>query len=165
MHNTHMSQYVPPTAMHYVTGTWSDAAGDVAGTIVKRKTANAETGVVTVPVVIPSNSVDLQGCYLKSIELDYELETAACTSVTAVLHKIVRGADTAVATASHPAITQDLVANAGAETHDEHKLIVTLTTPAWIDNDDYYLCEFSFVAAAGTVVDILAAVINFTQRL
>jgi hypothetical protein len=165
MHNTHMSRYIPCTAIHYVTGTWSNAAGDVAGTIVKRKTANAETSVVTVPIVIPSNSIALQGCKLKSIELDYEIETAACTSVTAVLHKVTRGADAAEAVPSHPAITQDLVANAGAETHDEHKLTVTLTTPEWIDNDVYFLCEFSFVCAAGTVLDILAAVANFTMRL
>jgi hypothetical protein len=164
IHNTHFAQYIPPTAMHYVTGTWADAAGDVAGTIVKRKTANAETAVVTVPVVIPSNSIALQGAKLASIELDYEIETAACTSVTAVLHKIVRGADTAVAVASHPTITQSPAAAAGAETHAEHKLVVTLTTPAWIDNDEYYLCEFSFIAAAGSVVDILAAVANYTLR-
>jgi hypothetical protein len=165
MHNTHMSRYIPCTAIHYVTGTWSNAAGDVAGTIVKRKTAGAETGVVTVPIVMPSNSVDLQGCKLKSIELDYEIETAACTSVTAVLHKITRGADTAVAMASHPAITQDLAAGVAAATHNPHKLTVTLTTPEWIDHEVYFLCEFSFEAAAGSVVDILGAVANFTMRL
>ncbi len=164
IHNTHFAQYIPPTAMHYVTGTWADAAGAVAGTIVKKKTAGAETGVVTVPVVIPSNSIALQGAKLASVELDYELLDAAATSVTAVLHKIVRGADTAVAVASHPTITQDLVAAVAAATQNQHKLIVTLTTSAWIDNDEYYLCEFSFVCAGVVVVDILAAVANFTLR-
>ncbi len=164
IHNTHFAQYIPPTEIHYVTGTWSDAAGVVAGTIVKKKTAGAETGVVTVPVCIPSNSVALQGAKLVSIELDYELIDAVATSVTAVLHKIVRGADTAVAVASHPTITQDLVADAGAATQDQHRLKVTLSTPVWIDDDEYYLCEFSFVCAGVVVVDILAAVVNFTLR-
>jgi hypothetical protein len=159
-----MSQFIPCTAMHYVTGTWASAAGYVAGTIVNRKDAAAETTVVTVPIVIPSNSVDLQGIKLASIELDYELETAAATSVTAVLHKIVRGIDGAVAVASHPTITQDLAAAVAAATHDQHKLVVTLTTPEWVDNDVYFLCEFTFVCALTTAVDILAAVANFTLR-
>ena len=141
------------------------AAGTVAGMIAKHKAANAETAVVTVPVQIPSNSIALQGAKLTSIELDYELVTAAATSVTAVLHKVVRGIEGAVAVASHPTITQSLVADAGAETEDTHKLVVTLSTPVWIDNDDYYLCEFSFVCGGAVTVDIFAAVVNFTLRV
>ena len=165
LHNTHMSQVIPCTALHYVTGTWTSAAGQVAGTIAKHKSANAETAVVTVPIQIPSNSIALQGAKLASIELDYELHDAAATSVTAVLHKVVRGIEGAVAVASHPTITQALVADAGAETEDTHKLVVTLTTPVWIDNDDYYLCEFAFVCPGGMTVDVLAAVVNYTLRV
>jgi hypothetical protein len=164
IHNTHFSQYIPPTAIHYVTGTWTNAAGQVVGTICKHKAAGAETAVVTVPVQIPSNSIALQGAKLASIELDYELIGAAGVSVTAVLHKIVRGADTAVAVASHPTITQDLAAAVAAVTQDQHKLTVTLSTPVWIDNDDYYLCEFSFECGGVVTVDILAAVVNYTLR-
>jgi len=165
LHNVHMSQYIPCTAMSFVTGTWANSAGYVAGTISKRKTANAETGVVTVPIVIPSNSIALQGAKLVSIELDYELETDVATSVTAVLHKIVRTADTGAQVASHPTITQNLAAATDAASHDQHKLTVSLTTPIWIDNDDYYLCEFSFVCGADVVVEVLAAVVNFTLRV
>ena len=43
VHDTSMSQYIPPTAMHCVTGTWTDAAGAVSGTIARHKAANAET--------------------------------------------------------------------------------------------------------------------------
>jgi hypothetical protein len=164
LNNTHMAQIVPCTALHYVTGTWTNAAGGVAGTIVKHKAAGAETAVVTIPVRIPSNSVALQGAKLDSIELDYELTDAAATSVTAILHKVVRGIEGAVAVASHPTISQTPVAAAGAETEDNHKLVVTLTTPAWLDNDDYYLCEVSFVCGGVVEVDIFAAVINYTLR-
>jgi creatinine amidohydrolase/Fe(II)-dependent formamide hydrolase-like protein len=164
MNNTHFAQWIPPTAIHYVTGTWTDAAGAVTGTIAKHKAATAETVVVTVPVVIPSNSVALQGAKLTSIEVDYELLLAAATSVTAVLHKIVRGADTAVAVASHPAITQDLTAATDAASEDQHRLTVTLTTPVWIDNDDYYLLELSFVCGDTVTVDVLSAVVNYTFR-
>jgi hypothetical protein len=164
VHNVHFSQFIPPTAMHFVTGTWSDAAGAIAGTIVKKKTAGAETGVVTVPIMIPSNSVALQGAKLNSIEFDYELLDAGAVAVTAVLHKVTRGLDTAVAVPSHPTITQDLAAGVAAATQNQHKLTVTITTPEWVDNDVYYLLELSIECGGVVVVDVLAAVANFTLR-
>ncbi len=82
--------------------------------------------MITVPIQLPSNSVDLQGVKLASIELDYECLLAAATSVTAVLHKIVRGTDTNVAVASHPTVTQDLTAATDAADEDQHRLKVTL---------------------------------------
>ena len=150
VHDTAMSQYISPTAFHIVTGTWTQAAGQVAGTIAMHKAAAAETATVNIPIMIPSNSVGLKGSYLKSIEVDYEILIAACTSVTATLNKVARGGDTAVAVVTAPAITQDLAAAVAAATVDQHKLTVSLTTPAWIDNDEYYL---------------LGAVANFTERI
>jgi hypothetical protein len=160
-HNTHMSQYIPPTLFHCVTGTWALAAGQVAGTIVKVKTAGAETSVVNIPIVIPSNSVALQGAKLKSIEVDYEILTAAATSITATLSKVTRGADTAVAVVTEPAITQDLAAATDAADVDQHKLTVTLTTPVFIDNDEYFLLELSCVCALTTDLEFLGAVANY----
>ncbi len=165
VHDTAMSQYIPPTAFHIVTGTWTQAAGAVAGTIAMHKAAAAETATVNIPIMIPSNSVGLKGSYLKSIEVDYEILILACTSVTATLNKVARGADTAVAVVSAPTITQDLVAATTAASADQHKLTVTLTTPAWIDNDEYYLLKLAFVAAATSTIDLLGAVANFTERI
>jgi hypothetical protein len=161
--NTHFAQFISPT-FHILVGSWSNAAGQIPGTVCKHRAAGAGTSVVTVPVQIPSNSQDFTGCKLVSIELDYELMDAAATSVTAVLHKVARGTDTNVAVASHPTITQDLVADAGAATQDQHRLKVTLTTPEWIDNDTYFLCEFSFVCGDTVTLDIIGAVINYTFR-
>ena len=165
LHDTHMSQFIPPTAFHYVTGTWTDAAGNVAGTIVKQKAAAAETSVVNIPIPIPSNSVALKGSYLKSIEIDYEILTAAATSITATLNKVTRGADGAVAVVAAVAETQDLAAATDAADVDQHKLTVTVTTPAWIDNDEEYLLELSCVCALTTVLEFLGAVVNYTARL
>ena len=165
MHNTHMSQFIPCTAIHYVTGTWTNAAGQVTGTICKHKSANAETAVVTIPVQIPSNSVALQGAKLASVELDYELLVEAATSVTAVVNKVTRGVDTAVAVVAALPSSQSLVAAVGAATADQHKLSVTITTPVWIDNDEEILVQVSFVCGANVTVDILAAVANFTARM
>jgi len=161
--NLHVAQYIPPTKFHYVTGTWSQAAGQVAGTIAMHKAAAAETTVVTIPIEIPSNSVALQGSKLASIEVDYEILVADCTSVTATLNKVTRGADTAVAVVAAVTQTQTPAA-ANAKVTDQHKLIVTLTTPAFIANTEYYLLQLSFVCPATTQLDILGAVANFTAR-
>jgi len=165
VHDTAMSQFIPPTAMHYVTGTWTDAAGQTAGTIVKIKGANAETSVITIPIIIPSNSVALKGAYLKSVEVDYEIRTQAATSITASMKRVVRGADGADAAPATVTVTQDLTAATDAADQDEHKLTITVSTPFWIDNDDYVLCVISAVCAAGTVLEILGAVANYTLRI
>jgi hypothetical protein len=164
IHNTHFAQHIPPNAMHIVTGTWTDADGTVTGQPCRRKTATAETAIISIPICIPSNSVALQGAKLASIEIDYDVNTAACTSVTAAISKIVRGADGAVSVVSAPACTQDLTAATDAADVDEHKLTVTLTTPVWIDNDEYYMLKLTVVAAATTVFDIFGAVANFTLK-
>ncbi len=164
LHDTHMSQYIPPTAFHCVTGTWTLAAGQVAGTIVKIKSAAGETTTVNIPIMIPSNSVALKGSKLASVEIDYEIRTSACTSVTASMNKITRGADGADATVTAVTVTQNLTAGTDAADVDEHKLTVTVTTPAWIDNDEYYLLKLACVCAAGTVLEFLGAVANFTLR-
>jgi hypothetical protein len=163
-HNTHMSQYIPPTAFHCVTGTWTDAAGNVAGTIVKQKSAAAETAVVNIPIVLPSNSQDQAGSLLKSIETDYEILTAAATSITAVLNKVTRGADGAVAVVAVKTATQDLAAATDAADVDQHKLTVTVTTPEYIDNDEYFLLELTCVCALTTVLEFLGAVANYTVK-
>src|SRR5512140_3745189 len=165
MNNTHMSQYIPPTLWHYATATMTWVAGDVAGTIAANRAAADQTSVITIPIVIPSNSVALQGAKLVSIEVDYELKAAEPTSLTWTLNKVTRGADTAVAVVA--AVTKtNTVADAAAKTVDQHKQTITLTTPAYIDNDEYYLLECSLVAGAGgTVNDFLGAVANYTLRV
>lgn len=164
LNNVHFSQVIPCTAMHFVTGTWTDAAGAVTDTICKHKAAGANSPVINVPITLPSNSIPMTGAFLKSIEFDYELLLAGATSVTAVLNKVTRGADTAVAVVTTPAITQDLAAGVAAASQEQHKLTVTLTTPEWIDNDVYFLLEVTMVCGGTVTVDVLAAVANFTLR-
>jgi hypothetical protein len=164
INNTHFSQFIPPNAWSYVTGTFTSVAGAVAGTIAINRAAANETSVVTIPILIPSNSIALQGAKLASIEVDYELFTAEPTSITWTLNKVTRGADTAVAVVA--AVTKtNTVADAAAKTVDQHKQTITLTTSAWIDNDEYYLLEMSIVAGAGgNTAKFLGAVANFTLR-
>ena len=165
IHDTAMSQYIPPSLFHFSTATITDIAGQVTGTIVKHRAAVDQTTLATVPIVIPSNSVALKGAYLKSIEIDYEVLVAQPTSITFTVNKVTRGADTAVAVVTAQAKT-DGVAAASAKTVDQHKQTLTITAPFWIDNDEYVLVEMAIVAGAGgNTMDFLGAVANFTERL
>ena len=159
-----MSQFIPPTLFHFSTATITYTAGTVAGTIVAHRAAGAQTTLVTIPIVIPSNSVALKGSYLKSIEIDYELVATEPTSITFTVNKVTRGADTAVAVVAAQAKTDTVVA-ASAKTVAKHKQTLTITTPFWLDNDEYVLVEMSMVCPAGGTADFLGAVANFTERL
>ena len=102
---------------------------------------------------------------LNSVEVDYEILVAEPTSITWTLNKVARGAEGAVAVVA--AVTKtNTVADAANKTVDQHRQVVTLTTPAYIDNDEYYLLEMAIAAGAGgNTTDILGAVANFTARL
>jgi predicted secreted protein len=165
VHDTHMSQYLPATKWHYATATMTQVAGQVAGTIAMHRGAADQTSVITIPIMIESNSSGGKGTMLKSIEVDYEILVAEPTSLTWVLNKVTRGADTAVAVVA--AVTKtNTVADAGAKTVDQHKQTITITTPAWTDNDEYYLLQLSLVAGAGgNTADFLGAVANYTLRV
>ncbi|HBG75121.1 MAG: hypothetical protein A2X25_14440 [Chloroflexi bacterium GWB2_49_20] len=165
IHNTHVSQFIPPTAFHPVTGTFTWVAGAVAGTIAMNRAAANETSVINIPILIPSNSIALQGAKLVSIEIDYEFFTAEPTSLTPVINKVTRGVDTAVAVVAAQAFSQSPTA-ANSKTVDQHRLTLTLTTPIWVDNDEYVLVELSLVAGAGgNTAKFLGAVANFTLRV
>jgi hypothetical protein len=164
VHDTAMSQYIPPSLFHSVTGTWTQAAGAVASTIVTKVNDANQTSVTNIPIIIPSNSVALKGSYLKSIEIDFEVSGAALTSIDAVINKVTRGADGADASVDAPAFTQAPTALVCAEVN-EHKLVLTITTPFWIDNDEYVLVELTVDQAGDTgVIEFLGAVANYTFR-
>ena len=163
VHDTAMSQYIPPTAMHPVTGTWTWTAGAVTDTISAHHAAANETTVLNIPIIIPSNSVAGKGSYLKSIEVDYQITAGEPTSLTPVVNLVSRGVEGAVATVAAQAFTQSPTL-AASKTVEKHKLVITITTPFWIDNDQFVLLELTLVSANGAVWDILAAVANFTLR-
>jgi hypothetical protein len=87
------------------------------------------------------------------------------TSLTFTINKVTRredGADAAVAAVTKTASLSDATAKAV----DEHKNVLTITTPFWIDNDEVVLVELALEAGAGgNTADFISAVANFTERL
>ena len=165
VHDTAVSQYIPPNVWSYVTGTFTSTAGAVAGTIAINRAAANETSVITIPIIIPSNSVAQKGAQLKSIEIDYEIFTAEPTSMTPTVNKVTRGIDTAVAVVAAQTFTQS-PSLANSITVEQHKLVLTITTPFWVDNDEYVLVQLSMVAGAGgNTTKFLGAVANYTLRI
>ena len=51
-----MSQYIPPTLFHFSTGTITEVAGQQTDMICEHRAAANQTTLITIPIVIPSNS-------------------------------------------------------------------------------------------------------------
>jgi hypothetical protein len=168
VHDTHMSQYIPPTLFHRVTGTWTMAAGQVAGTTAIIVDDANQTSTVNIPIVIPSNSSAEKGACLKSVEIEFEIITSALTALTAVFNKVTRGANLAVAVVAPQTFTYDTGHDIAGERVDvdQHKMTLTLDTPVWIDNDCYFLVELTIDQAGATdQIEFTGAVANYTLRV
>jgi hypothetical protein len=168
VHDSTMSQFFPPTVAHYVTGTWTDAAGAVTGTIAKSKAAADNTAVVTIPITLPQNSGAYKGAYLKSIDVLWEVLTAAMDAVTAVINQSVLPANgAAFAAVTALSFTYDTGHDTAPErlTLDQHTMTLTLDTPIWLDNDDLILVQITFDAATTSALTFFGARANYTLRL
>lgn len=168
VHDTATTIFIPPSYFHKVTGTWSQAAGQVTDTICITVNDADQTSTVNIPIVVPSNSSSEKGCKLKSIEIDFEIVAGALTSLAAVIYKITRGADGSAATATSVSFTYDTGHDTAGERVDvdQHKMTLTLDTAAWIDNDEYYLVELTIDQAGATdVIEFLGAFANVTLRM
>jgi hypothetical protein len=64
-------------------------------------------------------------------------------------------------------VTIDEGHDAAAErkAQDEHRMVVTLDAPVWIDNDATFHLEVVIDGGAATVVKVFGAIINYTLRL
>ena len=93
VHDTGFSQFIPPMCVWGDTAAWAIGAGEVSGSLCYACDATDEVANLWIPIMIPSNSVANKGAYLKSIEIDFEIKTAACDAVTAYIYKMARGAD------------------------------------------------------------------------
>ena len=166
VHDTAMSQFIPPADIQFSAGTWAMAVATNVWSL--NRTAADAAFTIYVPVPIPSNSVAMKGAYLTSIELMYSIATAAADDFASVnLYKDTLAVSGTLNTAALVSITIDAAHDSAAErlAVDEHRMVVTLDTPAWIDNDEAYHLRGVVDAAAGTVFKVFGAIINYTLRI
>lgn len=137
------------------------------------RTAADASFTIYIPIPIPSNSVAQKGAYLQSVEFMYSIGTNAADDVTTLptlykdtLTAIAASGSGTINTAASVTTTLDTGHDTAAELKavDEHRVKVTLTTPAWIDNDEAYHVEMTVDAAAGTVFKFFGAIANYTLR-
>lgn len=171
VHNTHFSQFVPPNMIAASAGTWTlTVASNVWS---NNRTAADAVFTLYIPLPIPSNSVALQGAKLQSVEIMYSVVTAAMDAVTSVkLFKdtfqatAASGSGTLNTAAEITAVTLDAGHDTDAERYavDEHRAVLTVTTPIFIDNDEHYHVEVVCDAAATSVFKVFGAIVNYTLK-
>jgi hypothetical protein len=166
VHDTAMSQFIPPEACQYTVGTFAD--GVASNVWSKDKTAADDTSVIKIPIAIPQNSVAQKGGYLRGIDIWFAVTTAALDALAATIYKATLPADgAAYAAPASQAFSYDEGHDTAAERIDidEHKMTLTLTTPFWLDNDDEVYVELSVDAGLTSVFKFYGARANFTLRI
>ncbi len=168
VHDTHMSQFIFPDLCHFVTGTWSRAAGAVAGTIAMAKAQANDTSKITIPIALPQNSSGQKGSLVKSIDIYWEVLTLAMDAVTAAINKMTLPTNgAAFGAAESIAFDYDSGHDTANErlTLDQHCMTLTLDTPLWLDDGDLLLVELSMDAGATSDLTFFGARVNYTARL
>ena len=166
MKNTHMSQWIPPGWIQKSAGTWTptlstDLVSDV-------KTANTTAFNLFIPILAPSNSQYRVGAKLKSIDVYYRVATADCDGfATVALKKMTLPATGTIVSGADVTVTVDTGHDTAAErlAQDHHTMTVTVTTPAWIDNDEYYVLYCAVDPGTSTVFTLYGARANYDLQL
>ena len=165
VHDTHFAQSIPLEAMSFVTGTWTPTLA--SNVLSMDRTAADSSSTIFIPVMIPSNASAFKGAKLVDIDVHYGIFTAAADDFATVeLEKITFNADGTLATGAAVSVTLDADHDTAAERKaaDEHKMTVTLDTPAWIDDDEAYYLELIVDCGAATVFKMFGAVVHYELR-
>jgi hypothetical protein len=163
--NTHMSQFIPASMIQKSAGTWT---ATLANNILSDNRTAADAAFnLFVPILVPGNSVALQGVKLTSVELLWDTSVAALDGVATVELERVTITAAGAASGAAVAVTVDSTNDTTAKrlTLASHRMTVSITTPEWVDNDVYYVLYVTFDAAATSVVKLYGAVANFTLRV
>lgn len=165
VHDTGYSQWIDPAMIQRSAGTWTPTFS--ANKVFLRRTAGDAAFNLFAPIVVPSNSAGLKGFYLTTIDVLYNITTAAADDFATVTLTRQSLSSVGAHTASAPTITIDTGHDTAAErlATGEHKMTITLATPVWIDNDESFVLYMVVDAAATTVFDLVGVRVNGTLRL
>lgn len=166
IHNTHMSQFIPPSAIQKTAGTWTPTIGSNVASDVRGAADAAFT--LLIPIAAPQNANYHNGARLKSIDVYYKIATGACDGFATVeLEKITLPANAAAPTGAALTTTLDTGHDTAAErlAIADHTMTVTVTTPEWMDDSYAYVLQCVVDAAANTVFTLYGARANFDLRI
>jgi hypothetical protein len=172
VHDTATSLFIPPSAHLATIGTWTATVGNVALTYMTRRTAGAATNQLVIPIPVPQNSASFKGSMLKSIDVWWELSTAALTSLNVALTRATlpptsAATGTVFGTPAAAAITFDANHNTTPlrVAVGKHHMVVTVTTPWWLAADDEVYLDMTIVDPGTAVYDDYGARANYTFRI
>lgn len=164
VHDTGMSLFIGPERAQFSAGTWADAAASNVWS--KNRTAADAAFTIKIPIPLPGNSAALKGCKLTSVDIWWDVDTAAMDALSAALYKMSLPASGSAPTAAAVTTAYDAAHDTAGErlTAADHKLTLTVTAPEWIDEDAVYYVELTGDAAAASVFKYYGARAFFTLR-
>ncbi|MCC6147773.1 MAG: hypothetical protein IT308_09420 [Anaerolineaceae bacterium] len=166
VHDTHMSQFIPPAVIAKTAGTWTPS---VASNVAKEaRTAGDAAFTLIIPIPIPSNASALKGAKLKSIDVWYKIATGAADDfATVTLNQVALPGDADAPAGEEVTVTLDAAHDSAAERKAvaDHKMTVTLSTPVWLNDDDAYFLSLVVDAAANTAFTLYGARANYELRV
>ncbi len=165
--NDLLSTFIHFSKFVHSAGTWTVTTASQVW--FARRTATDAAGVTMIPLtdVPQKNGPYDKGSRLQSVDVHFRVVTAALDSLSAVLYKATLGADGSILTVATVPTSYDTGHDSAAERIDvdEHKMTLTVTTPTYLDDNEYLFVEVSWDAAATSVLDFFGAVANWTWRL
>ena len=166
VNDTDICQFIPPSMIAKSAGTWTPT---VSANLISdaRSVADAAFSLI-VPLNLPGSSIGLQGAKIESVKVWYKIGTAAADDFATVeIDKVTLGANGAASSGAAITTTIDADSDTAAEriTVDEHTMLVTLTTPVFLEDDVAYYLVMTIDAAAATVFTLYGAQVNYTLRL
>ena len=163
--DTHKSKFIAPFEIVKTAGTWTDSVTANVGKSV-RTAADAAFNLI-IPIDIMSNASAYKGCKLLSVEVLFKVETTMLDGFSVVELEKVNVSSAGAVTGAAVATTLDAANDLEAERRGiaDHRMVLTVTNPEWMDNDAAYYVHLSLDAAAGSVVTLWGAVANFEIRI
>jgi len=165
--DVHMARFISPNQFAFSAGTWTPTVASDVLTMVRSAADASFTAMI--PININSNSIPLKGSKLVSIDIWYAIGTKDADDFATVdLNKVVYSPDDTAPSAAAVDITLDTGHDSAAERKvqdSDHCITITLTTPAWLDDGDFYWVELIVDCADTTVFTFHGARANFTLRV
>ena len=166
LNDTDMSQFIPANDITKTAGTWTEG---VTGNVYSAaRTAGAATFELIIPVRIMANVQAAQGARLKSVDIWHKIATANLSNMSTVQMSKTTGRvhGSAVLGASVPVTLDSSHASSGNRSAQaDHKMTISLNSPAWLLRDECYVVYITCSAAATTVFTLYGAQANYELRL
>jgi hypothetical protein len=161
-----VSYVVPFPYFAHSAGTWTPTVQ--SNVWFTRRSASDAAATTFVPFgVLPQRDGALKGAKINSVDFHFRIVTGAVDAMEAHIYKAVMGADGALLTVSEVTTSYDTGHDSAAERIDldEHKMTLTITTPAYLEENEVMFLEVVYDAAGTSLIDEFYAVINATLRL